>query len=62
MTPEQSRKLRVGQRLTWQDNKTDQGTVTACDWSGVRVAWDNGTDQFVYHNDMEDLALAPSKS
>ena len=60
MTPAQSRKLKIGQRVVWQDAIKDQGTVTASDWSGVRIAWDNDTDQFLHHNNMGDLELAPA--
>jgi hypothetical protein len=27
MTPDQSSRLKVGQRVAWQDSATDQGTV-----------------------------------
>jgi hypothetical protein len=47
MTAEQSRKLKVGQRVAWwKDSATDLGTVEAIDWSGVQIAWDNGKVQF----------------
>ena len=61
MTPDQSKKLKIGQRVAGQDSLTDQGTVTACDWSGVRIAWDNGKDQFFHHNNMEEVQLAKAK-
>ena len=58
MTPAQSKKLKIGQRVAWQDSLNDQGTVTACDWSGVRKAWDNGKDQFFHHNNMDEVKVA----
>ena len=58
MKAEQSKKLKIGQRVAWQDSSNDQGVVTACDWSGVRVAWDNGTDQFLHHNNMDLVEVA----
>ncbi|MGY3404183.1 hypothetical protein ACVWZV_000296 [Bradyrhizobium sp. GM5.1] len=58
MTPDQSKKLKIGQRVAWHDNATDQGTVTASDWSGVRIAWDNGKDQFFHHNNMTEVEVA----
>ena len=58
MTPEQSKKLKIGQRVAWQDSATDQGVVTACDWSGVRIEWDNGKDQFLHHNNMDFVEVA----
>jgi len=45
MTPDQSKQLKVGQRVAWHDSATDLGTVKATDWSGVQIAWDNGKDQ-----------------
>jgi len=58
MTPDQSKKLKIGQRVAWHDSATDQGTVTASDWSGVRIAWDNGKDQFFHHNNMTEVEVA----
>jgi hypothetical protein len=49
MTAEQSRKLKVGQRIAWLDSATDLGTVKAVDWSGVQIAWANGKEQFFHH-------------
>jgi hypothetical protein len=36
VTRDQFKQFKIGQRVTWQDSETDQGTVMACDWSGVR--------------------------
>jgi hypothetical protein len=58
MTPDQSKKLKVGQRVAWHGSLTDQGTVTASDWSGVRIAWDSGKDQFFHHNNMTEVEVA----
>ena len=35
--------------------------LTASDWSGVRIAWDNGKDQFFHHNNMTQVEVAKSK-
>ena len=58
MTPSESKNLKIGQRVAWQDSLNDQGTVTACDWSGVRIAWDNGKIQFFHHNNMTEVEVA----
>jgi predicted Zn-dependent protease len=58
MKPEQSKQLKIGQRVAWHDSETDRGTVTASDWSGVRIAWDNGRDQFFHHNNMTEIEVA----
>jgi hypothetical protein len=46
MTREQSKRLKVGHRVSWHDSPADQGTVIATDWSGVQIEWDNGKTQF----------------
>ena len=57
MKADQSKQLKVGHRVAWHGSKTDLGTVTASDWSGVRIAWDNGKDQFFHHNDMDEVEV-----
>jgi hypothetical protein len=57
MTPERSKQLKIGQRVAWHDSAADQGTVTARDWSGVWIAWDNGKDQFFHHNNMTKVEV-----
>ena len=59
MTAEQSRDLKVGQRVAWLDSKTDLGTVETVDWSGVHIAWANGKEQFFHHNNMDEVQTAP---
>jgi hypothetical protein len=58
MKPDQSKQLKIGQRVAWQDSLTDQGTVTASDWSGVQITWDNGKTQFFHHNNMNEIQVA----
>ena len=55
MTPEQSRNLTVGQRVSWLGNDQDRGIVVERDWSGVKINWDNGKTSFYHHNDMRDV-------
>jgi hypothetical protein len=62
MKPDQSKKLKIGQRVAWHDSVSDQGTVRACDWSGVRIEWDNGKDQFFHHNNMKEVEVAAARS
>jgi hypothetical protein len=57
MTPEQSKALSPGQRVAWQDSANDLGTVTATDWSGVHIEWDNSEDQFFHHNNMDEVSV-----
>ncbi len=60
MTPEQSRSLKVGQRVSWQGNQQDRGVITEKDWSGVKIDWDTGKSSFYHHNDMREIVTAPS--
>jgi hypothetical protein len=59
MTGEQSRALKVGDRVCWGEDEHDQATVTEKNWSGVALRWDNRSEQPVLHNDMAMLFLIP---
>jgi hypothetical protein len=59
MTGEQSRALKVGDRIRWQKDQADQGTVTETNWAGVTVKWDNRNEQAILHNDMGSLERVP---
>ena len=58
MTPAQSKRLNIGQRVAWRDSADDLGTVSASDWSGVQIEWDNGKNQFFHHNNMGEVEIA----
>ena len=55
MTGEKSRQLKVGDKVCWQKDDADQGSVTETNWSGVTVTWDNRGEQAVLHNDMTQI-------
>jgi hypothetical protein len=61
MTGDQSRQLSVGDRVYWNTDKNDQGTVTEKDWAGVTVKWDNRSEQSILHNDMAQVERVPTK-
>ena len=61
VTPEQSRNLKVGQRVSWLGNDQDRGVIVERDWTGVKIQWDNGKTSFYHHNDMRDVVSAPLK-
>ena len=42
MTGEQPRKLKVGDRVRWDNKMTDRGTVVEVTWSGVTIKWEDG--------------------
>ena len=60
MTGDESRKLKVGERLCWQKNQADQGTVIETNWAGVTVKWDSHSEQTIQHNDMGSLERVPA--
>jgi hypothetical protein len=41
MTGEQSRQLKVGDKVCWQNDQADRGTVTETNWAGVTVTAEN---------------------
>jgi hypothetical protein len=55
MTGDQSRSLKVGERVTWARSATDLGTVVDTDWAGVSIKWDNGHTASIRHNDMGEV-------
>jgi hypothetical protein len=59
MTGEQSRLLKVGDRVCWNADKKDQGTVTEKNWAGVTVTWDIRGEQSILHNDMVQIEFVP---
>jgi hypothetical protein len=52
MTGDQSRLLNIGDRVCWQNDQADQGTITKKNWAGVTIKWDNRSLQVILHNDM----------
>jgi hypothetical protein len=62
MTGEQSRLLKVGDRLLWQNDQADSGTVTETNWAGVTVRWDSRAEQAIQHNDMGSLQRVTGKA
>jgi hypothetical protein len=61
MTGDQSRNLSIGDRVSWQNDQADQGTVTETNWAGVTVKWDNRGEQSILHNDMAQVERVPTK-
>ena len=61
MTGNESRRLSVGDRVCWQNDLADQGTVIERNWAGVTVKWDNRGGQVILHNDMPQIERVPKK-
>jgi hypothetical protein len=61
MTGDQSRLLKVGDRVCWGVATTDLGTVIGKSWSEVTISWDDGETNLVSHNDMAKVERVPNK-
>jgi hypothetical protein len=61
MTGEQSRLLKVSDKVCWQNDRADRGTVTETNWAGLTIKWDNRDEQSILHNDMGSVSLVPNK-
>jgi len=59
MIGEQSRALKVGDRVQWDNSLTDRGTISEVDWQGVTIKWDDGRMNSIYHNDMAQVERVP---
>jgi hypothetical protein len=60
MTGEQSRHLKLGDRVQWDKSLTDRGTISEVDWRGVTIKWDDGRTNTIYHNDMAQVERVPT--
>jgi hypothetical protein len=61
MTDDQSRLLKPFDRVCWQNDPADQGTVIEKNWSGVTIKWDSRGKQAILHNDMVRVERVPVK-
>ena len=61
MTGDQSRQLKVGDRVCWGDKTSDLGKVVGTSWSEVTISWDDGESNSVNHNDMAKIERVPTK-
>jgi hypothetical protein len=59
MTGEQSRGLGIGDRVFWQNDQNDKGSITETNWAGVSIKWDSRSVQTILHNDMGPVSLLP---
>jgi hypothetical protein len=60
MTGEQSRLLKVGDRVCWGSATNDLGTVAKTTWSEVTIDWDDGHVASIRHNDMAQVGQVPT--
>jgi hypothetical protein len=58
MTPDESRKLKPGTRVSYNGDPADLGTVTATDLRYVTIRWQDGHRSFTGHREMKRVELA----
>jgi hypothetical protein len=61
MTGDQSRRLKIGDRVNWEGSTTDLGTVVGSAWSEVTISWDDGHTTSIRHNDIVQVERMPMK-
>ena len=61
MTGDQSRVLKIYDRVCWKNSANDLGTVIGTAWSGVTISWDDGHTTSIEHNDMAQVERVPTK-
>jgi hypothetical protein len=61
MTGDQSRHLKVGDRVCWGATMSDLGTVVRTSWNEVTINWDDGHTASIQHNDMGQVERVPRK-
>jgi hypothetical protein len=57
MTPEQSRQLKIGNRVCFNGDPEDSGKVMAVRSRYVTIRWDDGHESFTGHAHMERVEL-----
>jgi hypothetical protein len=57
MTGEQSRALKVGDRVCFNGEQADSGTVTAIEHRFVIIKWRDGHKSYTAHGDMKRIDL-----
>ena len=61
MTPEQSKKLKIGTRVSFNGEPTDCGTVRENQTRYVIIKWDDGHQSLTGHKEMKRVELASAK-
>jgi len=59
MTYTEAAGLKVGDRVTWQGNPADLGTVTEVEANAARIKWDDGAAGWIRFELAEDIERAP---
>lgn len=57
MDARESKQLKVGDRVMWDADPKDAGTVTDHGYSGTTIQWDNGQYGSLHHHDAKRITL-----
>jgi hypothetical protein len=57
VTPDQSKRLKIGTRVCFNGDQTDRGKVTAIQARYVTIKWDDGHQSFSGHSAMDRVEL-----
>jgi hypothetical protein len=55
------RSSEIGDRVCWQNDQADLGTVGRTSWNEVTIDWDDGHTSSIQHNDMAQVERVPTK-
>jgi hypothetical protein len=55
MTAEESKTLKVGDRVTWKYDQADAGKVIETGYHAVKIEWGNGQVGIIDHRDMQSV-------
>ena len=58
MTAEQSKKLKVADRVTWAGDQADWGAVIETGYAAVKIRWNNGQTGIIDHRGMAEVDRA----
>jgi hypothetical protein len=58
MTPDESRKLKPGTRVSFNGDPADVGTLVATETGYVTIRWDDSHRSFTGHKNMQRVELA----
>jgi hypothetical protein len=61
MTPDQSKRLKVGTRVCFNGEEADLGTVTANNAGYVTIKWEDGHQSFTGQEDMKRVEWLAAK-
>ena len=62
MNIEESKKLKVGDKVCYLGDDTDSGRVTATQFRYVTIKWDDGHESLTAHKHMTTIERVRSKS